>query len=137
MSHSPFHSTTACMRQAYDYWQDQPGNYSSGNPTGTLLRVLPFKGCSHSTDNLHYESGQPRKTHETFDCFILVSFRQTSGTAKSTECRGDTSGKNDSESKPLFLTKGHEIQHPSVLSLSTSRQLDYFPVGAARPMIHP
>ena len=60
----------------------------------------------------------------SFHCFTLVSFRRTSRTVKSTECQEDTSGKNDSsESKPLFLAKGHLIQHPSVLSLSSSRQL--------------
>ena len=44
----------------------------------------------------------------------------------STECQEDTSGKNDSsESQPVFLAKGHQVQHPSVLSLTPSRQLGY------------
>jgi len=72
----------------------------------------------------------PRETRSlfatSFHCFTLVSFRHTSETAKYTECRQDTSGKNDSsESKPLFLAKGHQVQHPSVLSLSTPRQLGF------------
>ena len=72
----------------------------------------------------------PRETRSlfatSFHCFTLVSFRHTSETAKCTECRQDTSGKNDSsESKPLFLAKGHQVQHPSVLSLSTPRQLGF------------
>lgn len=135
------------MRQAYDYWQDQPGNYPSENPrsllrdaTGTLLRLPPFKGRSHSFHNLQRESGLPRKTltasnrptetrsifATSFHQFTLVSFRHTSRTAKSRECQKDTSRKNvSSESQPLFLAKGHHVQQPSVLSLSRPRQLGY------------
>jgi len=55
----------------------------------------------------------------SFHYFTLVSFRHTSGTANSTECQEETSGKNDSsESKTLLLAKGHQVQHPSVLSFS-------------------
>ena len=40
MSHSQFHCTSAYtwtfmaqpLRQKYDYWQDQTGNYPRGNP---------------------------------------------------------------------------------------------------------
>ena len=62
----------------------------------------------------------------SFHYFTLVSFRHTNGTTMSRECQEDTSGKNDSsESQPLFLAKGHQVQHPSVLSLTPSRQLGY------------
>ena len=112
--------------------------------TRTLWALHPFKGCSHFHSHSGNPLGRPRYTRPhgvgpvrptktrsifatSFHCFTLVSFRHTSrtdSTVKSTECQEDTSGKNDSsESKPLFLAKGHLIQHPSVLSLSSSRQL--------------
>ena len=60
----------------------------------------------------------------SFHYFTLVSFGHTTGTSKSRECQEETSGKNDSsESQPLFLAKGHQVQHPSALSLPPSRQL--------------
>ena len=129
------------MRQAYDYWQDQPGNYPTGNPAGTLWPRLPFKGCWHAILTICNGNprGQPRRTRRSicpadnhsifatsFHYFTLVSFRHTNGTTMSRECQEDTSGKNDSsESLALFLAKGHQVQHPSVLSLTPSRQLGY------------
>ena len=96
-----------------------PLTFCTGNPLG------------HGTYTPPQRWTRPTETRSifatSFHCFTLVSFRHTSRTdsrVKSTECQEDTSGKNDSsESKPLFLAKGHLIQHPSVLSLSSSRQL--------------
>lgn len=135
------------MRQAYDYWQDQPGNYPSENPhsllrdaTGTLLRLPPFKGGWHCSHNLQWESGLPRKTltasnrptetrsvfATSFQQFTLVSFRHTSRTAKSRGCQEDTSGKNvSSESRISILGQRPSVQQPSALSLSRPRQLGY------------
>ena len=83
---------------------------------------------------------RPRKTHSAFDpalpretrsrfttffhCFPLVSIRRTGGTDKSTECREDTSEKNESSQSTLvFLANGQQAQHPSVLSLSAPDSL--------------
>ena len=111
-----------------------------GTRLGTLLRLPPFKGCPHSTHNLHWEStrpeghtspcSRPRETRSifatSFHCCALVSFRHTSATVKCTECQQVTSRKNgSSESQPLFLAKGHQVQHPSVLSSPTGRRLGY------------
>ena len=100
------------MRQAYDYWQDQPGNYPSGNPgwlsserershanplgSASFQRMLAFP-LTFCTGN---PLGRPRYTRPhgvgpvrptetrsifatSFHCFTLVSFRHTSRTVKS------------------------------------------------------
>ena len=88
----------------------------TGNPCGQARRTrrstCPAENCSIFATSFHY--------------FTLVSFRHRTGTTKSTECQEDTSGKNDSSvSQPLFLAEGHQVQHPSILSLPPSRQLSY------------
>ena len=88
----------------------------TGNPRGqarcTRRSICPAESRSIFAMSFHY--------------FTLVSFRHTNGITKSRECREDTSRKNDSsESRPLFLAKGHQVQHPFVLWLPPSRQLAY------------
>ena len=130
------------MRQAYDYWQDQPGNYPTGNPRVNQGEPLGPAILSRDAAILYPQSalairsaGRPRRNRASFGPVrsaenhsifatslhysTLVSFGHTSATTKSTECPEHTSGKNaaaSSESQCLFLAKGHHVQHPSVLS---------------------
>ena len=86
----------------------------TGNRFGQGRRLThPVENRSIFATSLHY--------------FTLVSFRHISATTKSTECQEDNASRKNasSESDALFLAKGHQVQHPSVLSLPLSRQLGY------------
>ena len=60
------------MRQAYDYWQDQPGSYSRSSPNSAAAAVRPGdRPTDRRTSRLSIERGASRATRASF-VFVLT-----------------------------------------------------------------
>ena len=123
------------MRQAYDYWQDQPGNYCGGrrgercaNPF--LARPLGGRSQFHSTPGTRRECARNHAVRVPGPLCLCRVFQLVRPCELGTyrwhttrgcrECPRATSGKNhkSSASRTLFLAKGHAVQRPSRLASS-------------------